>query len=157
MGEVLYVHYLLLHPNEQAVRRVLRSSSPPVDIPTELVDGLRFLFINIGVARTLIPFQVGTLIETVEQWKELEPGGRDRLLDDPWAFKEFLFSRQFTSRLLVNKQNTGGLERHLLLHNSYANGGVDLLTDFSQALPRRPFPLPSCSCHAILRPWLICK
>ena len=29
---------------------------PPVDIPTELVDGLRFLFINIGVARTLIPF-----------------------------------------------------------------------------------------------------
>ena len=134
MGEVLYVHYLLLYPNEQAVRRVLRSSSPPVDIPTELVDGLRFLFINIGVARTLIPFQVETLIETVEQWKELEPGGRDRLLDDPWAFKEFLFSRQFTSRLLVNKQNTGGLERHLLLHNSYANGGVDLLTDFAQAL-----------------------
>ena len=52
MEEVLYVHYLLLHPNEQAVRRVLRSSSPPVDIPTELVDGLRFLFINIGIART---------------------------------------------------------------------------------------------------------
>ena len=119
MGEVLYVHYLLLDPNEQAVRRVLRSSSPPVDIPPELVDGLRFLFINIGVARTLIPFQVGTLIETVEQWKELEPGERNRLLDDPWAFKEFLFSRQFTSRLLANKQNTGGLERHLLLHIAF--------------------------------------
>ena len=48
MGEVLYVHYLLLHPNEQALRRVLGWSSPPVDIPPELVDGLRFQFINIG-------------------------------------------------------------------------------------------------------------
>ena len=97
MGEVLYVHYLLLHPNEQALRRVLGWSSPPVDIPPELVDGLRFQFINIGVGMALIPFQVGTLIETGEQWKELEPVERDRLLDDPWAFKEFLFSRRFTS------------------------------------------------------------
>ena len=119
MGEVLYVHYLLLHPNEQALRRVLGWSSPPVDIPPELVDGLRFQFINIGVGMALIPFQVGTLIETVEQWKELEPVERDRLLDDPWAFKEFLFSRSFTSQLLANNQNTGGLERHLLLHIAF--------------------------------------
>ena len=119
MGEVLYVHYLLLHPNEQALRRVLGWSSPPVDIPPELVDGLRFQFINIGVGMALIPFQVGTLIETGEQWKELEPVERDRLLDDPWAFKEFLFSRRFTSQLLANNQNTGGLERHLLLHIAF--------------------------------------
>ena len=68
---------------------------------------------------TRIPFQVGTLIETVEQWKELEPGERDRLLDDPWAFKDFLFSGHFTSQLLVNNQDTGGLERHLLLHIAF--------------------------------------
>ena len=119
MAEVLYVHYLPLDPNEQAIRTVLGWSSAPVNIPPELVDGLQFLFINPGVARTLIPFQVGTLIETVEQWKELDPGEVDRLLDDLWAFKDFLFSRQFTSRLLANNQNTGGLERHLLLHIAF--------------------------------------
>ena len=119
MGEVLYVHYLLLDPNEQTIRTVLEWSPHPVDIPPELVDGLQFLFINIGVARTLLPFQVGTLIETVEQWKELGSNERDHLLDDPWAFKDFLFSRRFTSRLLANKQNTGGLERHLLLHIAF--------------------------------------
>ena len=119
MGEVLYVHHLLLDPNEPAVRRVLGWSQRPVDISPELVDGLQFRFINIGVARTLIPFQIGTLIETVEQWKELGSNQRNRLLDNPWGFKEFLISRRFTSKLLVNKQNAGGLERHLLLHIAF--------------------------------------
>ncbi len=119
MGEVLYVHYLLLDPNEQAIGTVLGRSSAPVNIPSELLNGLQFRFINPGAARTRIPFQVGTLIETVEQWKELEPGERDRLLDDPWAFKDFLFSGHFTSQLLVNNQDTGGLERHLLLHIAF--------------------------------------
>ena len=77
---------------------------------------LQFIRINTGVGRTNIPFQVGTLIETVEQWKELDQSERDRLLEDPWAFKEFLFSRRFESQLLMNNQNTGGLERHLILH-----------------------------------------
>ena len=36
-----------------------------------------------------------------------------------WVFKEFLFTRRFTSALLVNNPNTGGLERHLLLHIVY--------------------------------------
>ncbi len=116
MAEVLYVHYLLLDPNEQAVHTVLAWSSEPAEFPAGLVDGMKFLFINIGAARTNIPFQVGTLIESVEQWKQLAPGERDILLSDPWAFKDFLFSRRFGSQLLVNNQNTGGLERHLLLH-----------------------------------------
>ena len=74
MGEVLYVHYLILDPNEQAIGTVLGRSSAPVNIPSELLNGLQFRFINPGAARTRIPFQVGTLIETVEQWKELETG-----------------------------------------------------------------------------------
>ena len=116
MTEVLYGHYLLLDPNEQAVQTVLAWSSDPAEFPAGLVDGLKVLFINIGVARTNIPLQLGTLIESVEQWKQLDPGERDRLLGDPWAFKDFLFSRHYSSQLLVNNQNTGALERHLLLH-----------------------------------------
>ena len=116
MGEILYVHYILLDPNEQAVRTVLEWSPSPVSVPPDLSDGLQCLFINLGQGRTNIPFQIGTLIETVEQWKELETAGRQHLLSDPWEFKDFLFSRRFQSRLMVNNQNTGGLERHLLLH-----------------------------------------
>ena len=107
---------------------------PTLEAPVQAVPAVALVRAggsgNADVPVDVVPLNAGLA--------EPEPGERDRLLDDPWAFKEFLFSRQFTSRLLVNKQNTGGLERHLLLHNSYANGGVNLLTDFAQALPRRP-------------------
>ena len=89
MGEVLYVHYLLLDPNAPAVRRVLGWSQHPVDISPELVDGLQFLFINIGVARTLIPFHLGTLIETVEQWKELGANETGPSAERPLGLQEF--------------------------------------------------------------------
>ncbi len=119
MGEVLYIHYLLVPANLGTIRSVLGWSEIPVEIPPELEDGLKILFINPGVGMALIPFQLGTLIETVEQWKELDQERLEHYLQDPWAFKEFLFSRRFTSALLVNNQNTGGLERHLLLHIAF--------------------------------------
>ncbi len=116
MGEILYVHYILLDTNEQAVRTVLEWSPSPIPIPPDLSDGPKCFFINPGQGRTNIPFQIGTLIETVEQWKELATAARRHLLSDPWEFKDFLFSRRFQSRLMINNQNTGGIERHLLLH-----------------------------------------
>ncbi len=136
MGEVLYVHYLLLDRNEQAVRTVLGWSQNPVDISPDLSAGLQFLLINPGVGRTNIPFQLGTLIESVEQWKELEASERDRLLEDPWAFKEFLFSRRYESKLLVNNQNTGGLERHLLLHIVFPDTFEPILQNDKQRIAR---------------------
>ena len=78
--------------------------------------GLQFLFVNPGAGRTRIAYQLGTLIETVEQWKELEANVRDRLLQDPWGFKDFITSRIFRSETMVNNQATGALERHLMLH-----------------------------------------
>ena len=134
MAEVLYVHYLLLDPNEQAVQTVLAWSSDPAEFPAGLVDGLKVLFINIGVARTNIPFQLGTLIESVEQWKQLDPGERDSLLGDPWAFEDFLFSRHYSSQLLVNNQNTGALERHLLLHIVFQNTFERILQNDKQRM-----------------------
>ena len=136
MGEVLYVHYLLLDSNEQAVRTVLGWSPSPVGIPPDLASALQFIRINTGVGRTNIPFQVGTLIESVEQWKNLEPSERDRLLEDPWAFKEFLFSRRFESQLLVNNQNTGGLERHLILHLVFPETFEPILQNDKQRITR---------------------
>ena len=119
MGEVLYIYYLILSnagDKRQKIETVLGWSPNKVNIPPDLVEGLQARFINIGTGAVYVPFQIGTLIETVEQWKELEVGKRGRLLKDPWLFKEFLFARQFRSQLLENNQNTGDLERHILLH-----------------------------------------
>ena len=119
MGEVLYVHYLILvrAGNKQArIEYILGLSPEPVSIPPALVEGLQSGFINLGAGAAKIPSQVGTLIEVIEQWKELESQERDRLLNDPWAFKDFLFTRHFTSQQLVNNQNSGGIEKHILLH-----------------------------------------
>ena len=120
MGEVLYVHYLPLTYNtahkRQQIEQVLGWSPSPVQIPDYLAAGLQSKLINIGAGATLRPFQVGTLIESVEQWKGVDPNDRGRMLEDPWKFKNFLLTRQFNSQLLVNNQNTGAIQRELLLH-----------------------------------------
>ena len=117
MGEVLYVSYLILaNRNKQPhVETVLGWSPEPVEIPPELISGLQAAFINLGAGNGMIPFYVGRLIETVAQWKTLELSHRDRLLNDPWAFKGFLFDLSFHSRMLENNRK-GQSERDVLLH-----------------------------------------
>ena len=120
MGEILYVHFLPLDnrvdTKKSRVETVLGWSPDPVTIPSELTDVFQARFIDIGAAQSYRPYLVGTLIETIEQWKGLESGDRERLIKSPWDFKDFLFSRQFSSRLLKDNQNTGRAQRHLLLH-----------------------------------------
>ena len=127
MAEALYIHYLIQYLRLQTklnkIALVLEWSPRPVSIPQPLIDGLQSMLVNAraGFADKRISYQVGTLIETVEQWKKLESAGRSQLLDDPVAFKKFLFTRRFNSALLVNNQNTGDLERHLMLHIVHPN------------------------------------
>ena len=122
MAETLFVHYLIQHQvlatKLRKIQPVLEWSRKPMSIPEDLIACLQGRLINAegGFGSKRISYQVGTLIESVEHWKTLEPAQRERLLQDPWGFKELLFMRRFTSSLLVNNQNTGGLERHLLLH-----------------------------------------
>ena len=91
-------------------------SPEPVKIPPKFIEGLHSGFINIGPGKIHIPFQVGTIIEFVEQWKELDPSEREDLLNDPWSFKDFLFTRKFIGQLLVNSQNTGRIIKDVLIH-----------------------------------------
>ena len=119
MGEVLYAYYLILAGagnKQERIERVLGWSPIPVNIPPCLADGLQGQFINLGTGQTHMPFQVGTLIESVEQWKGLGSEEREKMLQDPWAFKEFLFTRRFNSQLLANNQNRGRIEKEILLH-----------------------------------------
>ena len=121
MAEVLFVHHLISgrtrgSKKREEINRVLGWSTEPVSIPRTLTESLNTWFMNIGGGTPYRPHQVGTQIEIIEQWKQLSPEERTQLLKDPWAFKEFLYSRQFTSELLVNNQNTGQSEKEMLLH-----------------------------------------
>ena len=118
MGEVLYVHYLVfrIEIKQQRIQEVLSWSPQPVEILPELVPTLRFGFVGPGQGKTQIMSQTACLVEYMEQWKEQDTGERRRLLEDPWAFKEFLVARRFRSRRLVNKQNEKRAQREALLH-----------------------------------------
>ena len=125
MGEALYVHYLILDMWIETKRRniigrpryqddVIEWSPEPLTIPPELDAGLSSRFIRPGNNLRHIPFQVGTLLETVVAWKEQDD--HEQLLNDPWLFKKFLFAVNFRSQLLRSNQNRGDVERHLMLH-----------------------------------------
>ena len=124
MGEVLYVHYLIvwhgaIRPRIQKDRidQVLGWSSQPVAIPSDLVNSLEIGIAHPGIAfGTFRPYQVGAIIEFVEQWKDKESNERDLLLEAPWSFKDFLTSMRYRSHLLRNNQNTPRIQRHALLH-----------------------------------------
>ena len=122
MGEVLYVHFLIVSTSnsvneQQRIDTVLEWSSPPVKIPLDLVAALTPGIATPGAGfHTFRPFQVGLLIEFVEQWKNQNPDERERFLNDPWAFKEFLMGMRLHSRLLHDNQNTPRIQRQALLH-----------------------------------------
>ena len=119
MAEVLYVHHLILISvgnKRERIEKVLGWSLDGEGVSTEIVEGLKAGFINIGAGNSNRAYQVGLIIEFVEQWKELEPEEHERLLGDAWEFKKFLFTMQFTSSLLVNNQNRGRIIRDVLIH-----------------------------------------
>ena len=107
MGEALYFYFLIVYArndssNEQRVIDTVLGWSPtPVAISPDLVAGLTPGIANPGVAfHTYRPFQVGLIIEFTEQFKELESSERQNLLDDPWAFQNFLIAMRCRSQLL---------------------------------------------------------
>ena len=138
MGEVLYLHYLPLYINpatkEASVNRVLRWSPQPVAIPAEICAGFQQGFVALGAGKALIRYQVGTLIETVEQWKALPGDKAERLTQEPWACQEFLAGLRFHSRLLGGKPNKGRGGHHLLLHSIFPDTFEPMLSKFKRQI-----------------------
>ena len=125
MAEVLYVHFLIVWQDAMkrdtkanGINRVLGwSGSEDVKMPDDLLAAQAPGIAHPGIAfGTYRPYQVGFLIEFAEQWKEQAEAERNRLLDDPWAFKEFANGISFSSALLINNQNTPRIQREALLH-----------------------------------------
>ena len=121
MGEVLYFYFLIVatknSANEQRVIDTVLGWSPsPVEVPQELVAGL-----TPGIARPGLsfhsnrPFHVGFIIEFAEWWKEQGPDEWDRLLANPWEFKEFVMRLNFRSVLMQSSPKTR-TQREAMLH-----------------------------------------
>ena len=123
MGEALYLQFLVIWHEQMGgatkknqIEQVLKWGAPISSIPDGVIDGFT---VGIAQSQTLTqhrPFHVGLVSEFVEQWKEQEPIKRQRLLEDPWAFKDFLMGIQCRSILLRNNQNTPRAQREALLH-----------------------------------------
>ena len=122
MGETLYVYFLIVATKNSATERrrveeILSLWPASVEIPGELVDGLTPGVAGPGQAfQRRRPFQLAVIIEFAEQWKRLKSDGQERLLTDPWSFREFLMALQPESRLLTEYPDRGSLQRQALLH-----------------------------------------
>ena len=122
MAEALYFHRLIVSTKDGRYKRhtietVLGWSSSPVAIPDALAAALTPGIVNPGqYFHIKRPNQVGFLVESVEQWKELEADERTRLLADPWTFKDFMMGREFRSKTLTNEPNSYRTQREALLH-----------------------------------------
>ena len=125
MGEVLYVYFLIDHvknsDNEQkTINTVLGWAPSPVAIPHDLIAGLVPGLVNLGPGVQYRPFQVGFIIEFVEQWKK-KSNECVPLLHDPWEFKNFLNNIPLRSRLLSNGGNRHRTQREAILHLVFPN------------------------------------
>ena len=121
MGEVLYVYFLIVSTDNGDGERgvidtVLKWAPSPVVIPPDLVVSLVPGIVNPGLGfHGYRPFQVGFIIEFVEQWKE-QSNTYVPLLGDPWEFKNFLNNIPLRSQLLSNSGNRYRLQREAILH-----------------------------------------
>ena len=124
MAEVLFIHLLIVWPDTMGgsaktnlINEALEWAPDELAMPGNMADCLAYGIARPGMAfLTYRPFQVGFVIEFVEQWKAQSAGERDRLLGDPWAFGEFVMGVRLRSKLLIDSQNTPRAQRQVLLH-----------------------------------------
>ena len=122
MAEVLYVHLIVVARKDSTgaqaqLRQVLNWSPQPVSIPSELIAGLTPGIANPGQGyHRYRPHQLGFIIEFASQWKQLESDEQEPLLDDPWAFKDFVMNLEWRSTLFRDEFVSPRIQQHALLH-----------------------------------------
>ena len=124
MAEVLFVHFLFISEDKmggdtkkERVEQVLGWGAPLFTAPADLVNGLSPGLGATGPPFNLDrPFLVGFIIEFVDQWKQLELDERNRLLDDPWAFKDFASKIDLRGELFKEKPTAHQAQLQALIH-----------------------------------------
>ena len=121
-AEALYFYFLFVSTRDGSnelnqIRNVLAWSPMPVEISQELATALDGGIGGVGTFyNTSRHFQIGFLVEFVEQWKELNPELQKRLLADPWAFSKFANQISFRSDWLRKSPNSTRPMLSALLH-----------------------------------------
>ena len=123
MAEALYAQFLIIwkegmgqETKKNGVEQVLGLGAPIATISKDLIDGLTP---GVALSQAFVHYrlyQVGFIIEFADQWKTLEPSEHNRLLDDPWAFKNLVIGMKPDSLLLRERQGTPQAQREALLH-----------------------------------------
>lgn len=130
MSEALYIHFLIVwdgamkgSTKKRRIVEMLRWSKEQIPIPDDLTAGLTPGIANPGTAfNTFRPFQVGFLLEFAENWKKQAPREQERLLQDPWAFKDFLRFTPTSGLLRIHDgDGTYRTQREALLHLIFPN------------------------------------
>lgn len=121
IAEVLYVHYLIVadvsrERKEYRINEILQWSGQNIEISDDLIACLTPSIASLGQAKGSQRFNIGFLIEFVEQWKLKSAVEQDHMLKDPWAFKNFVMSVSLNSLLLRNNPNRTNIQRNALLH-----------------------------------------
>lgn len=99
-AELLYIHYLPAwrstvsgYNKRRTIQTVLDWSPQPVALPADLAGVLDDGLARMGQGfNQFKPSIVRFLVEFIRAWKRLSPTEQDRLLNDPWAFKQMLFA-----------------------------------------------------------------
>ncbi len=95
-AEMLYVHLVMSNdmgePTKRGlIERILQVGGSGVAIPSDLGDALGTGLANTGIAfKTFRKEQFRFLIDFTVAWKQADVEARERLLTDPWAFKNAL-------------------------------------------------------------------
>ena len=128
MAEALFVQFLIIWHGQMGqdakrsqVERVLSWGAPVSGIPDHLAVGL-----TPGIAASMAlalgrPYQVGYILEFVEQWKTQTADALEERLVDPWAFKDFVAGLTLPSPLFDGKSNAASSQREAILHLVHHN------------------------------------
>lgn len=134
-AELIYVYLLIAADMQGSSKRklintVLGWSTERVTIPADLTVALDNGLATMGTAfHAGRPYQLTFLLEFVRAWKRVEPEEQRRLIDDPWAFKTFLFT------IPVNRAQS---QREALLHLLFPDTFESIASrDMKQRIVRR--------------------
>ena len=122
MAEAFYFHLLFpsdIKPDTKMsnVKNILGLSPSQISIPDDVADG--FASGIGGSGRQYLSgraYLVGFLIEFVEQWKEQSEDEQERLLEEPWAFRDFVMDKITLRGEMFGGGNTTLPQRYALLH-----------------------------------------
>ena len=132
MAEVLYFHMLIQWTRNGAgkrnrVNQVVAWSGQGTSMPEELEDTLTPGVATIGPALANLDDFLGFLIEFVARWKEENAAEQHRLLEDPWAFKDFTRDENLSCELFQPYLHT--IQRHALLHLVFPDTFEPIVSD----------------------------